>query len=57
MPAKVNVDECIGCEACKDECAVGAISMSDGVAQVNEEECIDCEVCVDTCPVGAIAVA
>ena len=30
MAYKINVDECIGCGACADECPVGAIAEKDG---------------------------
>lgn len=55
MAAFVNADDCIGCEACTDECPVGAISMVDGAALVNADDCIDCAACESTCPVGAIS--
>ena len=54
MAAQVNVDKCIGCEACKSACPNEAITMDDGVAKVDEDVCIDCGICVDECTSEAI---
>ncbi len=53
MPAFVNSDTCIGCEACVSVCPVDVIEMIDGKAFVNDG-CIDCSACVGECPVDAI---
>ena len=53
MAYKINVDECIGCGACADECPVGAISEKDGKYVINADECLDCGACEGACPVGA----
>ena len=53
MAYKINVDECIACGSCADECPVGAISEKDGVYTVNPDECLDCGSCESVCPVGA----
>ena len=55
MPAKVNQDECTGCEACVGCCPTEAIVMEADKAKVNQGECIDCGACVDECPVTAIS--
>ncbi len=54
---KVNPDECVGCEACVDECPVECISMVDDKAVIDQNECTECESCVDTCPSEAIHVS
>ena len=54
MAAKVNKDECTGCEACVAECPVECIAMTDGAALVDEASCIDCGACVSACPVECI---
>ena len=59
MPALVDQDTCISCEACVGTCPVETISMVD----VNNEKkaevgdaCIDCGQCVEICPVDAIEI-
>jgi NAD-dependent dihydropyrimidine dehydrogenase PreA subunit len=54
MPAKVNQDDCTGCEACVGCCPTEAIVMEAEKAKVTDE-CIDCGACVDECPVEAIS--
>lgn len=54
MPARVDPETCIGCEACVDVCPVSAIEMQEDVAVVDEETCTECGDCVETCPVDAI---
>jgi Na+-translocating ferredoxin:NAD+ oxidoreductase RNF subunit RnfB len=53
--AKVNDDECTGCEMCVELCPMDAISVDD-IARVNLDRCIGCGVCAVTCPVEAIKV-
>ena len=53
MAYKINLDECIGCGACVDECPVGAIKEEDGKYVISEDECIGCGACEGACPVGA----
>jgi len=54
MPAKVDAEQCTGCESCVEECPSEAIKMSDGKAVIDVDGCTDCGVCVDTCPAEAI---
>ncbi len=57
MAAKINVDSCIGCGSCIDECPAAAICLNDDdIACVNEDECLDCGACEDICPNGAITI-
>ncbi len=51
--AGVNEDECMGCEACVDQCHMDAITLKE-TAVVNPDRCIGCGVCVPVCPTGAI---
>jgi ferredoxin len=56
MTAKVNAEQCTGCEACVQSCPLEAIQVADGLAKVDESTCGDCGACVDACPTGAISV-
>ncbi|ATZ61121.2 MAG: 4Fe-4S binding protein [Methanosarcinales archaeon Met12] len=55
MVIKIDLDACIGCGACVDECPVDAISLNDDVASVDEGLCTDCGMCIDVCPINAIS--
>ena len=53
--ASVAADACTGCAVCSDErCPVGAITLSDEIAQVDENRCVGCVLCVSTCSGDAI---
>ena len=55
MPAVVDPDVCIGCEACIDVCPVQAIEMQGDVAVIDPEKCTQAGPCIDACPVEAIS--
>lgn len=53
--ARVNQEECTGCETCLDRCQMDAIAMTDEeTAEINPDRCIGCGLCVTTCPTEAI---
>ena len=53
--AEVNAGLCLDCGVCEEErCPVGAVRVTDGVAQVDPDGCIGCGLCVSTCPAGAV---
>lgn len=54
---KVNPDECVGCEACVEECPTEAIAMVDEKALIDQDKCTECESCVEACPSEAIKVS
>ncbi|PQP35887.1 hypothetical protein C6A37_00115 [Desulfobacteraceae bacterium SEEP-SAG9] len=54
--AKVDDDQCDGCETCVEHCQLNAITIIDaGTAFVNEGHCIGCGACAYLCPVEAIS--
>lgn len=52
--AKVEAEECTGCETCLDRCQMEAIDMVEEEAVINLKRCIGCGLCVSTCPTEAI---
>jgi len=52
--AKVEKDECNGCEICADHCQIKAIKMEGDYPVVDGEFCIGCSVCAHFCPSGAM---
>lgn len=52
---QVKSEDCAGCGVCVDRCQVGALAVSDGVAEVDAGRCIGCGVCALKCPTGALA--
>jgi formate hydrogenlyase subunit 6/NADH:ubiquinone oxidoreductase subunit I len=52
--ARVEEEECTGCETCLERCQMDAIDIQDDVAQVNLERCIGCGLCITTCPTDAM---
>jgi Na+-translocating ferredoxin:NAD+ oxidoreductase RNF subunit RnfB len=54
--AKVQPDDCSGCELCIERCQIEAIRMNeDNAAVVDLNRCIGCGLCVTTCPTDAVA--
>ena len=51
----IDVDACIGCGLCEENCAFDAIHVVDGVAEV-DENCTLCGGCVDFCEVDALRI-
>ncbi len=49
----INTETCIGCGACKANCAFDAITLKDGIAVVGDT-CTLCGSCVDSCDVEAL---
>jgi len=55
MPAKVDVEKCIGCGDCVAQCPTEAIKIEDEKAVIDAETCVDCGACVDVCPTESIS--
>lgn len=52
MVVFIDVEVCVQCGTCVEECPAAAISL-EGVPVVNVEDCVSCGTCVDVCPSGA----
>ena len=52
--AKVNSEQCNGCEECVERCQMDAISVENNVSIIASDRCIGCGLCVSNCPVNAI---
>ena len=52
--ARIDEEECTGCETCLERCQMDAIEVEDGIAEIILNRCIGCGLCVTTCPVDAI---
>jgi len=51
----VDNELCIGCGACEENCAFGAIEVVDGIAVVGDS-CTLCGACVDCCEADALTI-
>jgi len=56
MVAFIDVEACVQCGTCAEECPTAAILL-ESVPEVNVEDCVSCGPCVDVCLSGAIALA
>ena len=56
MVAAIDVEACVRCGTCAEECPAAAISLDD-VPVVRAGDRVNCGTCVDVCPSGAIALA
>ena len=54
---EIDRELCIGCEACIDACAFGALSLDGEEKAIVNENCTACGACIDECPVEAIEIA
>ena len=52
---RVDIEACIGCGVCEEECTFAAIEVIDSIAVVNEK-CTLCGSCVDSCEVEALSI-
>lgn len=51
---KVDLDKCIGCGLCKDDCLLSEIKIIDGKCSPKNKTCFDCYHCVAICPMNAV---
>ena len=52
--ARINVEKCIGCGICQQNCRFDAILEKDGVYEVDSFGCEGCSVCEALCPANAV---
>ena len=53
----INQDDCIGCEACMNNCPLDVFEMIDGKSHAtNVDNCCSTLACTSACPVGCIQV-
>ena len=52
--ARPDLNDCNGCEECKERCQIKAIRMEGDYPVVDEEFCLGCGVCAHFCPSGAM---
>lgn len=48
---------CLGCKKCEKGCPVGAITVSNNLADIDYSKCINCGECAKNCPVDCIMVS
>ena len=51
----ILTETCIGCGACKKNCAHDAISITNKKAFIDENKCVGCGRCIGVCPVDAVS--
>ena len=52
--ARLDQEECNGCELCADHCQIKVIRMEGDYPVVDEEFCLGCGICAHSCPSGAM---
>lgn len=62
MAMKIDMDSCLACGACEDECPNGAVSSKGGNFTIKQALCTECSdrgepSCVAVCPSDSIEYA
>lgn len=55
MAVKIDVEKCVGCGTCVEECPSDALSLEDEIAIVDDDLCTECGLCVEVCPSEALS--
>lgn len=50
----ISEDACVGCGACKKNCAHGAITITNRKAAIDHLKCVGCGRCIGVCPTDAV---
>jgi ferredoxin len=53
--ARVEEEQCTGCEACIERCQFNAMAMTDGVCIVDTNKCYGCGLCFSACDSEALS--
>ena len=53
--SEVELDLCIACGLCSENCPFGAMSMLDAYVEIDRDACMGCGVCVSQCSEGALS--
>jgi heterodisulfide reductase subunit A-like polyferredoxin len=53
--SEVEIDLCVACGLCAEQCPFGAISMGDVQVEIDRGLCMGCGVCVSVCSEGALS--
>ena len=55
MAVKIDVEKCVGCGTCVEECPSDALSLEDEIAVVDDDLCVECGLCIEVCPSEALS--
>jgi len=50
----VDLERCVGCGKCVEDCPLGAISLIEEKAVISQKLCVNCQTCAKVCPEEAI---
>ena len=50
----IDMDACVGCGFCAENCPMQCISIRNLTAHIDTGSCIHCNYCMGFCPTGAI---
>jgi len=54
MAHKIDLEKCVGCGSCVEECPNEAIKANGDKYEITED-CVDCGGCIEACPETAIS--
>lgn len=54
MAHKIDLEKCLGCGTCAEECPNEAIKADGEKYTISLDDCVDCGSCIEACPESAI---